>query len=46
MCHDHNLVWTILSFCYAMFECWLGKTNKVEANSTLEMIFKYIFKKE
>lgn len=46
ICKDHNLVWTLGTFAYAILECWLGKTKKVEANSVFEMVFKYIFKEE
>jgi len=33
-------VWAIAALCYSALEFWLGKTNKVKANSALEAILK------
>lgn len=38
-CHGWHLTAT---FLFAAFECWLGKTSRVSANSTLELLFNFI----
>jgi len=31
-----------IGIAYAIFEYWLGKTKKVQSNSTIEMILNFI----
>ncbi len=38
-CSGHALAVGLGVFAYSAWECWLGRTDKVKANSTLELIF-------
>lgn len=39
----NNPEWVAI-FLFTIFEAWLGRTDKVKSNSTLDVIFRVLFK--
>ncbi len=42
-CQNHwGAIIAALWFCHSVFEYWIGKTTKLKAASTLELVFSFV----